>query len=107
MLSLLFTACLSDKPKVTIKNDNSVDYDSISVFANDKKTIFKNVSSGDSVTGEIYFSENNTSDGTYSIRLFKDGEISKSKTFGYYSHGSPQNSRFNIIIKKDSILVEY
>lgn len=107
ILSLLFTACVSDKPKVTVKNDNSTDYDSICVFANDKKTTFKNVSSGDSVTGKIHFSKKHTSDGTYTIQLFKDGKISKSRTFGYYSNGNSQNSSFNITIRKDSILVEY
>ncbi|AMC10252.1 hypothetical protein Lupro_02835 [Lutibacter profundi] len=100
--------CIRDNPKIKIQNKSSVKLDSVIVYATSQdKTVFKNIEIREKKQGIISFKNVPKTDGGYLIQVFKDGNLIKENGFGYYTNGGSLNYGFNIMIKNDTILIDY
>lgn len=107
LIGLAFIGCVKNNPTVTITNNSSQIYDSIYVYASKTNpSVFKNIKSNDKVTGVIVFDNTIQEDGSYTIRLFKNNEAVRQKSFGYYTNGASLDSNFEIVIESDSIKIK-
>lgn len=103
---ILLLGCVKDHPNVIVINKSNMFFDSIQVYATPKKpTTFKNIKSNITFRGEILFDESMSSDGAYTIQLFKGNDTLKNYSFGYFTNGASLNRAFMIEVKNDTIII--
>lgn len=107
LISNLLSCLPKSEPNVLIVNKTNMTFDSIRVFANDKNpTTFYSLRENEKVKGRIVFDRNKKGDGTYSVLVYKNGNVINSQGFGYYTNGASLNYSFKIKIEKDTIVIK-
>ena len=107
---ILFKSCIDigSNPTFTLENKSNTLLDSVILGASKKTpTVLLNVSKGEKKKGEILFNKEIVSDGSYFIEIYSKNKLFQSKGFGYYTNGTPLNSKFKLTVYKDSIAVLY
>jgi hypothetical protein len=92
------------KFKVKNRSELLIEKAIITNGVNDVK--LKNLANGKTKTLTLDFSNNKlTNDGSYGIKVKFSDRVNLSKKFGYFSNGLPSDSRFEINVTKDTIIV--
>ena len=88
-----------------IKNDTSFEIDSVIVTNGIHQVKLKELKANEKRIGFIDFKIGNPKhDGNYEVKVYNKKQRLK-ELFGYYSNGMPSNSEFEIILKKDTIVI--
>lgn len=105
---LLVISCMpKDNPKVTITNNSEIFFDSIKVFSSIRnQTVFYKIGKHQKVKGRILFDEKNKGDGAYQVLIYEKDSLYINRSFGYYTNGASLNYRFDILIEKDTLIID-
>ena len=107
LVCIFFVACKAENPSFKLRNESSMTFDSLHVFAQeDDKTILKSIKPGREYGGVIIFNDSVLGDGCYTLFIYKDKEIVFQKCFGYYTNGTHSSEKFDIVINEDSVSVK-
>ncbi|WP_272023172.1 hypothetical protein [Olleya namhaensis] len=88
-------------------NNTNTDIDSLIITNGFNNLVIKKIPMNKKKEGFLDFKKNNPRhDGIFNIRYFNKGKMIKSKSFGYYSNGSPSVKLFNVSIEKDTIITK-
>lgn len=104
LLVLFFSSCSSNAIEVSVKNATSVDLESLEI-TNDKREASTGVfslSSGQEIRKQLSLSSVSSSDGHYVVKI----KGRKDHKFGYYSNGLPLDSKINIEVRIDTVLIQ-
>lgn len=104
VLSLIFTNCDSAAVEVTIVNATPEDLGGIEV-SNNKNEITTGrfeLKAGEEMRKQLSFSTVSPTDGHYVLRIDQHAP----RDFGYYSNGIPLESKIEIEVRKDTVLIK-
>ena len=106
LFTIVVISCIGDNPKLTIRNETLINYDSIKVYSSEHTpTVFKDFHPNTTRKGYVAFNKNNVGDGAYNIQIYNDGKLLKQMCFGYFTNGKSLNRLIYIEIKPDTIIV--
>lgn len=104
-ISILFTSCKYGT-HFEVQNNTKSNIDSLIITNGFNSLKFYNIAPNDKEKGILDFSKNNGSnnDGNYKINI-SSMNYYRYQFFGYYSNGTPSESKFKIMIENDTILI--
>lgn len=93
--------------QITNNTDKKIDLTYLSTVSNEATTEDFKISSSGVLNTKLNFSNVSKSDGAYSIYFRYENSIDTiRKDFGYYTNGYPLDSKFEISIFSDSIIIK-
>lgn len=105
LASSLMISCSKFGVEVTINNDSGSPLDSAIVTNGYDVVSFIKLGSDEKSTDFLQFSDKVKTDGSYGVKIFKNGQV-RIFPFGYYSNGIPSSESFKINIENDTINVD-
>ena len=105
-LFFIICSCTDKSPTIRVVNKSERVIDSVRIKNSGGDQLkFDNINKGTSIEGNLVFTERTTNDGGYFVQIYSNG-VSRNKTFGYYSNGTPLDRSFEITINENDIMVK-
>lgn len=103
LLAALCISC-SNSAKFEVFNQSNVSVDSVTISNGTDLLKLKEIRPGQSQIRILKFSTDTNGDGNYQAQVWIKKTYLRSK-FGYYNNGIPNGSKYDVSIKKDTIIV--